>query len=101
MSRRLRVATRAGAQIRAAADWWMANRDKAPTAFAEEIERAFDIIRRLPSAGEPVDHTTVLGARRLLLGRVHYHLYYVATPTSDTVDVLALWHTRRGDPPEL
>lgn len=79
----------------------MANRDKAPEAFAEEIERAFDMIRRLPSAGEPVLHSTVVGARRLLLGRIHYHIYYVAAPTNDTVDILALWHASRGQPPEL
>ncbi len=73
----------------------------APEAFAEEIDRAFDMIRWLPSVGEPVVHSTVIGVRRLLLGRVHYHIYYAPGPTGDTVDVLALWHTSRGEPPEL
>ena len=48
-----------------------------------------------------VVHSTVVGARRLLLGRVNYHIYYAAAQTGDTVDVLALWHVSRGEPPEL
>ena len=101
MSRRLVVAPRAAAQIRAAANWWIHNRDKAPDAFAEEIERGFETIWRLPSAGEPVQHSSLRGLRRLLLGRVHYHLYYILGQTGNTVEILALWHARRGEEPEI
>jgi hypothetical protein len=37
--------------------------------------------------------------RRVLLGRVRYHLYYVVVPEEEAVDVLALWHTARGTGP--
>jgi hypothetical protein len=39
--------------------------------------------------------------RRVALGRVHYHLYYVVSPADSVVEVLALWHTRRGEDPPL
>jgi plasmid stabilization system protein ParE len=39
--------------------------------------------------------------RRVLLTRIHYHLYYSVSPASLTVEILALWHTRRGSLPRL
>jgi plasmid stabilization system protein ParE len=37
--------------------------------------------------------------RRVLLHRTRYHLYYTAG--GELVQVLALWHARRGRDPEL
>lgn len=98
---RLRVAPRAAAQIRAAADWWIENRSKAPEAFAEDLERAFDLIGSFPALGERVSHSRLPGVRRMHLARVRYHLYYVVSEETETVEVLALWHTSRGQAPEL
>lgn len=101
MSYRIRVSSQAAAQIRDAADWWFENRPKAPEALDEEIERSFDLLCALPSAGEPVAHSAIEGLRRILLGRVHYHLYYSASRQTETVEILALWHTSRGTVPPL
>ena len=101
MSYRLRVSPKAESQIRTAADWWLENRPKAPEAFAEEVARAFDLIRALPSVGEPVAHPTLKGVRRVLLGKVQYYLYYQPFPATEIVEVLALWHTSRGKGPSF
>jgi plasmid stabilization system protein ParE len=98
LSHRIRVSPKAEIQIRVAADWWLENRPKAPDAFAEEIERTFDLVRSLPSVGEPVKHPRVSGVRRVLLGRVQYYLYY-RTVSDEAVEILALWHTSRGTRP--
>ena len=101
MSLRVRISPRAAAQIRRAADWWLEHRDKAPDAFADDLERGMELITSLPAVGEPVPHPRLSGVRRLLLARIRYHLYYQHEPGSDTVDVLALWHTGRGTGPPL
>jgi plasmid stabilization system protein ParE len=98
---RFHVAPSAEAQIRDAANWWIENRPKAPEAFAEDVERAFEIISSLPGTGEPVFHSRLKGLRRLLMGRVRYHLYYHVDQERETVEVLALWHTSRGTTPTL
>lgn len=51
--------------------------------------------------GESIPHSRLPGVRRLYLGRLQYHLYYVASRESETVEVLALWHASRGRGPEL
>ena len=101
MTYRFRVAPGAEAQIRDAANWWIENRPKAPEAFAEDLERAFEIISSLPGTGEPVSHSRLKGLRRLLMGRVRYYLYYHVDQERETVEVLALWHTSRGSTPTL
>ncbi|MFL6264042.1 MAG: type II toxin-antitoxin system RelE/ParE family toxin [Thermoanaerobaculia bacterium] len=99
MSYKIRVSRRAAAQIRAAEIWWSENRSKAPEAFADEIDRGFDLIRGFPSAGEPVFHPRLPGLRRILLGRIRYYLYYDTWQDSRTVEILAIWHTSRDGLP--
>lgn len=41
------------------------------------------------------------GVRRMLLARTSYHLYYVIDESAGSVELLALWHTRRGSKPTL
>lgn len=101
MSYTFKVAPRAAKQIRAAAEWWVKNRLKAPAAFAEDLESAFTLIQELPYAGEAIPHSRISGVRRVLLGRVQYHLYYIASTQQHVVEVLALWHTSRGSSPRL
>jgi plasmid stabilization system protein ParE len=101
VSWRLRVSRRAGRQIRAAATWWLGNRDKAPFAFAEDLEDALGLIADMPRVGQPIPHPALPGVRRLLLARTQHHLYYAIDETSRTVEILALWHSGRGAEPEL
>lgn len=99
MTLRLRLEPRARSEILTARKWWRANRPAAPQAFDEELEHAFRLIRSMPDAGQPVASPRHSGMRRVLLSRVHYHLYYRVT--DDIAEVLALWHTSRGHGPGL
>ena len=101
MTYRLRISRRAGRQIREASGWWLRNRDKAPLAFAEDLDDALHLITELPRAGEPERRGRASGVRRVLLSRSRYHLYYTIDEAAKTVEVLALWHASRGTPPRL
>lgn len=101
MRYRIQVSKRAAQQIREAAAWWIENRDKSPGALAEEIEQAVDLLGILPAAGQRVAHSRLKEVRRLDLGRVHYYLYYQVDRSDETVEILGLWHSRRGRSPDL
>jgi len=91
----------AGEAIREASEWWANNRPAAPTAMAEELERAFVLISLQPGIGARALNVAVEGVRRVHLARVHYHLYYRVAPSGSRLEVLAFWHTSRGSEPEL
>ena len=101
MSYQLRVSRRAAQQIRTASTWWLENREKAPSAFADDLDDALHLIAHLPKVGEPVHHATIPTARRLLLTCTQHHVYYSVDDSSKTVEVLALWHASRGSDPRL
>ena len=50
--------------------------------------------------GARATNSKLEGVRRVHLARVHYHLYY-RTTHEPVIEVLALWHTSRGTPPDL
>lgn len=97
----VRVAPRAAAQIREASAWWVENRPAAPEAFVDELDRAIEFARSMPHGGQPYADPEALGARRVALRRVRYHLYYVPSDEERVVVVLALWHMSRGERPPL
>lgn len=99
MSVRIRLEPRAQAEIVEAREWWFEHRSGARDAFDEDLGRAFDLIRSMPGAGQPVETSRRAGLRRVLLGRLRYHLYYVVA--AETVEVLAFWHSSRGRGPGL
>jgi plasmid stabilization system protein ParE len=78
--------------------WWTANRDKAPLLFVEELETAFELIARHPSAGKPRKHRGVL-LGRVLLPKTKFHVYY--EEQDDSVLVVAVWSGVRGWGPDL
>lgn len=47
----VRIVGSAGQAILDAAEWWLANRPKAPDAFAVELERAFQLLASQPLIG--------------------------------------------------
>ena len=101
MSYRVRVGDRANQQIRQAQDWWLENRSQARPDFAEQIESALELLREVPSAGEPVPRSRVPNLRRVLLSRIRYFLYYSVDEKNHITEVLALWHTSRGQAPKI
>lgn len=83
--------TRARRQLVAAKIWWLKNRDKAPHAFDEEIERAMSLLSLNPVAGKPVPSKP--GARKLTIRRIHYDIYYRLG--DEGIEVLAIDELRR------
>ena len=86
---------RADRQIRVARRWWLQNRDKAPEAFDEALDHAYEVISRAPYASRAVRirHGT---ARRLTIEPIRYYLYYRVHP--NRIEILSLWHTSRRPP---
>ena len=96
----VRIVGTAARAIIEAAEWWASNRPKAPVAFAEELERALQLIASQPAIGAQAQNAKLAGVRRIHLTRVRYYLYYRISRSPPGIEVLALWHTSRGsDPP--
>ncbi len=95
----IRVTGSALLQIQEAADWWLANRTSAPLAFRDDLRQAFELISQQPGIGAAAANVELQGVRRVFLGRVRYFLYYRVRP--DQVEILALWHSNRGQEPEF
>jgi len=92
---------RAAAEIREAGAWWRSNRPAAPDAFAEDLERSFELIAAQPGIGAQARNPDRESVRRLYLSRTGYHLYYQINAEAGRVEVLALWHSRRGRNPAV
>jgi plasmid stabilization system protein ParE len=99
--RSVRIVNSAARSINEAAEWWASNRTKAPKAFVEELERALQLIASQPMIGARARNLKLTDVRRVHLARVHYHLYYRLTSEPETIEVLALSHTSRGNAPPL
>lgn len=82
------VVESAARAITEASEWWLANREKAPGAFAEELERAFQLIASQPNIGARALNATLAGVRRIHLARVRYHLYYRVVTNPPAIQVL-------------
>jgi plasmid stabilization system protein ParE len=99
--RPVRITGSAARAIAEAAAWWTANRPKAPEAFADEVERALQLIAVHPGIGARAMNVRLAGVRRIHLARIRYHLYYRVAGVPEVIEVLALWHTSRGSPPPI
>lgn len=97
----VKVTRRASREIREVSKWWKANREKAPNAVKEELQRAFDLLARQPLIGSPALNERLPGVRRLHLSRIRYYLYYRLRDDETKIEILALWHTSRGFGPGL
>jgi len=95
----VRLTRRAAAEIREAAAWWAASRAAAPDAVREELRRVFALISTQPRVGAVARNAALKGVRRVHLSRVHHHLYYRLK--AGRVEILALWHARRGKEPNV
>jgi plasmid stabilization system protein ParE len=92
---------RASREVAEAKRWWRANRTKAPDALEDEIRTALDLLSTAPGIGAVARNVTLPGVRRIFLNRVNYFIYYRPVPESRIVQVVALWHARRGTGPRL
>jgi hypothetical protein len=79
--------------------WWLENRNH-PEVFADEFERALEILSvLLPGAGALYHDSGAHGLRRIYLAKVACHIYY--TFDDDEIIVRAFWGARRGRGPLL
>lgn len=97
----LEITAAAAQHIRDAQTWWRDNRLAAPHAVHEELERAFSLITFQPGIGSRANDVDLAGVRRISLPKIKYQLYYRVLPNPERVQVVALWHSRRGKPPRL
>jgi plasmid stabilization system protein ParE len=99
MALRVKISARAAAEIRRAAEWWLANRPAAPAAIGTDFADAVALLAEQPGIGAKYEGSRVPGVRRLFLSRVGYFIYY----TADVQDlrVLAFWHSSREHQPRL
>jgi plasmid stabilization system protein ParE len=98
VKRRIRISSAAWSQIDRASTWWRKHRDKAPDAFDDDLEKAFDEIRSSPNIGKPV-RARRTGVRTVGLERTGHLLYYRLI--DGVVVILALWHASRRSRPKL
>jgi plasmid stabilization system protein ParE len=97
----LQITGLAAQHIRAAEQWWRINRTAASNAVRQELERAFALITAQPRIGSFATNVKLAGVRRIFLPIITYHLYYHVLPSGDIVEVVALWHARRGHGPPI
>jgi len=97
----IRITARAVQQIRDAESWWRIHRTAAPNAIAQELERAFSLIAAQPQAGGRAANVRLTEVRRVYLPRIKYHLYYHVIAAPVCVEIVALWHARRGEGPPI
>ncbi|HYH10050.1 MAG TPA: type II toxin-antitoxin system RelE/ParE family toxin [Thermoanaerobaculia bacterium] len=103
MSERLavRFTPRASRDVAEAKRWWRANRAKAPNALEEELRGTLELISTTPGIGAVAHNVALPGVRRIFLNRVNYFLYYRPRLDEHRVEVVALWHARRGSGPRI
>jgi len=96
---RIKVSLIAQAQIGEAAAWWAENRLSAPGAAREELDRILGLLSVHPGLGARARRAILKDVRRATLPRIRYYLYYRVS--DDALEVLAFWHTSRGQEPPL
>jgi plasmid stabilization system protein ParE len=100
-ARQIRVSVQAQRQIREADVWWRANRDKAPNALREEIERMEQLLAFRPYVGARATNVKLVGVRKVHIERIHYDVYYRVVGTPEYIEIVAFWSSRRGSGPPL
>ena len=89
-----------GAELMEIADaWWRENRQAAPALLRNEVASALSSLAAMPNLGTIAPANVAADTRRILLPRTRHHLYYRAT--ADAIIVLAVWHSVRGEGPQL
>jgi hypothetical protein len=91
----VRYAPIAEVQTEAALLWWKLHRPLAAGLLARELDEALDLIAAVPQAGRRVRLSGHADARRLLLQRSQYHVYYMIVDSVREVRIVYFRHARR------
>lgn len=96
----VRIGRSAARQIARARDWWLENRDKAPSAFDDELDELIERLSDRPELiGRPLAQQR--DVRRVYLRRVRYYVYFRVLEGGASVDIAAVWHASRRNGPLL
>ncbi len=88
------------AQLEGARAWWLQHREKAPSAFDEEVAAVLNLLEDRPAlVGRPAIEPP--GVRRVYLRRIRYYVYFQISSGGEVVEIVALWHGSRGTKPRL
>ena len=99
---RIEVSELAGRQIRAADLWWRRNREQAPNAIREELERIGRLLAFHPHLGARATNVKLRDVRRFHIERIHYDRYYRTVGSlPEVVEIVALRGSRRGKGPRI
>ena len=98
----IEVSVLADQQIQEANRWWRQNRDKAPDAILQEVERIGSLLSQQPQLGARATNVKLRGVRRIHIERIHYDVYYrVLGSPPELVEIVAFWGSRRGNAPPI
>ena len=81
--------------------WWRAHPEKAPALFARELAEACEVIATTPTVGTTYSTAGGTHVRRVRLPKTRNHLYFEVDAAAETVVVLMIWGSPRGEGPEL
>jgi plasmid stabilization system protein ParE len=84
---------RATRELLAAVTWWRKNRLEAPRLLDDEVDRALRRIAVFPRSAPLVRGRD---ARRVVLRRSGYLLFYRVRPRLGRIEVISVLHARRG-----
>jgi len=87
--------------IREADSWWRANRSAVPNAVREDLERISSLIAVQPTIGTIARNVALPNVRRIGMRLISSDLYYHVVGKPPYIEVLAIWHWRRGSGPPI
>jgi plasmid stabilization system protein ParE len=100
-TRKIKVSVQAQRQIHEADTWWRTNRDKAPNAIREELERIETLLAFRSYVGARATNVRLAGVRKIHVERIHYDVYYRIVESSEYIEIVAFWSSRGGSGPPI
>lgn len=99
---KLRYTPAAREAIRRRHRWWLANRDKAPTLFADELKAVLEKLRsNSDAARQRYSGQTDATVWRLLMPKTRHHVYYRRDELADVATVLLVANAISETGPDL
>ena len=86
-------------QIAQASTWWRPNRPAVAQLFDDELDQSLMRLAENPGLGSRLQWSRLPDVHRLLVHRVGYVVFYRLRPRAQRIEVLAVWHARRGSGP--
>ena len=93
------VSRRAARDVERIVQWWAVNRPAAPGAVRLDLQAALNLLLVQPDIGGRVSEASSPDVRRFHLERIRYWVYYRIR--RNRLEVLSVWHSRRGGGPAV